>query len=162
MCSAQGVQPNASISIGPEGAVYNISTTSELSVVCPIVRDNTPQGGNPTSVVVRAIDRNPAVGVLNAVRCSLKSRENHGGLFAQTNSSSDATDEGGGFVLEPVRSHDNFGGFEWGYLHMQCILPRAVIDSSGIKRSSSIVAYEVRENYFEETQTQPGLVDEEL
>ena len=45
---------------------------------------------------------------------------------------------------------------------MQCVIPRAVIDSAGIKRSSGIRAYEVRENLLEETVTQPGLVEEEL
>src|SRR5229473_3100584 len=49
LCVAQGVQPNSSISIGPEGTVFNISTTSDLSVVCPIVRDNVSQNGHPTS-----------------------------------------------------------------------------------------------------------------
>jgi hypothetical protein len=58
--------------------VYNVSTSDTLTLVCPIVRDNTGEGYAEISVVVR----NPAAEVVS-IWCTAESRYYTGGLYRE-------------------------------------------------------------------------------
>ena len=173
MCVAEGApgNPNFQIALNGGSIITNTSTTSELSVVCPIVRDNVelssvnPPAGNPTKVKVFFLDQNPDTTIFGSIRCTLFSRNSDGNVVASTLGRSDnPTNEFGGLSLNPLRYQDNSigGGLGGrGYMQMQCTLPKAVVGSNGLKKVSGIRAYEVRENLTTDC-CGVGFTDEEL
>lgn len=170
MCVPEGApgNPNFQIAQNGGGIITNTSTTSELNVVCPIVRDNVtastfPGQANPTKVKVFFLDQNPTSGIFGSIRCTLFSRNSDGNVVASSLTRSDnPTNEFGGMTTQRLAYQDGIldglGGR--GYMQLQCILPKAVVDSTGLKKVSGIRAYEVRENLTDTLNA--GFVDQEL
>jgi hypothetical protein len=172
MCVARGVQGNPNLKVEFNGAILNLSTTSELNVMCPIVRDNLelsshlpPGDANPTKVRVNFIDQNPDTTILGSVRCTLFSRNSDGATVASSLGRSDVSsqnDGGSTFRINPLHYQDDPLFLLRGYMHMECIIPKAVVDSTGLKSLSGIRMYEVRENLHFTPFPEISFTDEEL
>jgi hypothetical protein len=172
MCVPEGKaigNPNLQVNANGGNAIVNTSTTSDVTVVCPIIRDNgefshaVPSFGKPTRVVVRFFDKNNIPGTLNSVQCTLRSFNSDGVVVASRSVRSKDDGAGNtiaGLELGPLNYEDGVAAFQrHGYMQLQCIIPKA-ITVNGLTNLSGIRAYEVQENFSDTTN--PITTDEEL
>ena len=113
------------------GVVYNVSTSEPLTLVCPVVRDNTVDGYAEFSVVVRN-----SAAELVSIWCTAESRYSSGGLYREDDrylsTASGTSWERLTFQAKPAP--------ERGFYQIVCRLPRHSGDYA-----PGIASYEVTE-----------------
>ena len=116
MCVRDHDQVGGTLFNDNSGRLYNSSGTSTLSVICPIVRDNT---GSPSfSANVKVIDQH----VSQAVSCRAISQSGDGNTTLQTPSVSSFPNGGNsssGFSI----NLGSLAGFPNGYHFIRCSIP---------------------------------------
>jgi hypothetical protein len=116
------------------GSVLNASATSDLNVVCPIVKTTTGFSGVGSGSTITFLDRHPTLNVT----CDLRSESFINGNRID-NYTGSANSSGTGNPVEPIRA---IGASQNGgqYYYMFCNIPRM---SNGAK--SGIVSYQITE-----------------
>lgn len=120
----------------PAGAVQNDSTSAPLTVICPIVKDNTQTLGSWT-IEVRVDDRTNS----SSVNCTAVSMNNGGGVQASASAQTTVAQTGlATLTITPGSSAAE------GYSALRCSIP--AVSSTG---PSGIIGYIVRETGSNDT-----------
>lgn len=132
----EGSNMAASLDYAPNGTVANLSATSSMTLVCPIVRDNTTNIDGWESVEVGYFDKHTA----DAISCSAQARRfdgttewDEGGLSVDTGVGWDKTN-----MIFDDPTNDSANG---GYYYVKCILP----PKQGASPPSGIAWYRIEE-----------------
>lgn len=118
--------------ISSTGVLFNTSTTTFLTVICPVVRDTIASNGI-SSAQIRAIDNNTTFGV----SCTLDSRNASAGLTSSRTANSAA----GTNPSPQTLSYFGLSSSSGGYYMFRCTIPPQ--QTAG---TSGIVMYRVDEN----------------
>lgn len=134
---------SGSITYGSYGEIYNASTSSSLSLNCPIVRENQLESVEEIEVTIR--DRNANAG--QDVSCHVRYRTPAGSVGT---SSTTLTPGGGATSSGGFQSMELYGGdpdlflTDFASIMLVCTLPPAASASSADR--SAIFRYRVEEN----------------
>jgi hypothetical protein len=158
-CQLESQAVGLTVFYDERGAILNDDSTSPVTVICPVVRDETEGTGGIRRAFVRYV-KGAGGGGDRALSCTLHSR-NHVGV-AVVNPVERTDTRGPGtkiFSFGPVRNSDQ--GFP-GYYLFVCVIPRPIeLPDGSFTPQSGIISYRVDEIRTSGAQTEELFLDED-
>jgi hypothetical protein len=138
MCRQVGTASN--VSYTTTGRVLNPSTTSQVQVICPIVRDHLAHRWQSLEIAV--LDRNATPTASGAITCTAVSADRSGtSVSSLTSATSSGFTTPSGVCQDVIRFGLPAPAVNDGIYYVQCTLPASTTDGS-----SGICSYRIDEN----------------